>query len=148
MMRTCVLPAALALVALAGCIEGNGEGLDANGRPLGSGGGGPLVATWRSIQDNVFTPTCTVCHIGSSAPQGLKLDEANSYNLLVGVASTEQPGILRVAPGDPDNSYIIIKLEGTDPRLVLARMPANGPPFLDQATIDVIRQWIADGAQP
>jgi len=28
------------------------------------------------------------------------------------------------------------------------RMPANGPPYLQQATVDVIRQWIQDGALP
>jgi len=27
-------------------------------------------------------------------------------------------------------------------------MPADGPPFLQQATIDVIRQWIENGALP
>ena len=50
----------------------------------------------------------------------------------------------RVAPGDPDNSYLIRKLEG-DAGIVGSRMPQGGP-FLDQATTDQIRQWIADGA--
>jgi len=57
-------------------------------------------------------PICSVCHIGGAAPEGLRLDAADSFNLLVGVPSTEVPSLLRVKPGDPDNSYIIQKLEG------------------------------------
>ena len=133
-----------ASIALAAC-AGNGEGLDAGGRPIGDGsGGGPLTADFASIQEHVFTPICTACHAGASAPQGLRLDSANSYDLLVGIKSNEVSSIQRVKPGDPDHSYLIQKLEGR--ASVGARMPFGGP-YLDQATIDVIRQWITDGAQ-
>jgi hypothetical protein len=134
----------MAAVLLGGC-AGNGVGLDASGRPVppGGGNGGPLTADFASIQDHVFTPICTVCHAGGSAPQGLRLDAANSYALLVGVPSTEVPSILRVKPGDPDNSYLIQKLEGH--ASVGAQMPFGGPP-LSADTIAVMRQWIVDGA--
>ena len=81
----------LAAAALAGCGGGDGEGLDSNGRPIGSGDGGqtPLSPDFASIQAHVFTPICTVCHAGGAAPQGLRLDAANSYALLFGVPSTE-----------------------------------------------------------
>lgn len=139
------LIALLAAGALAGC-AGNGNGLDASGNPTTPGsGGGQLTATFQSIQENVFTPICTKCHIGASAPQGLQLDAAHSFSLLVGVASTEQPTVLRVAPGDPDSSYIIRKLQGT-PGISGGQMPLGGP-YLPQSTIDVIRQWITNGAQ-
>lgn len=134
----------VASVALSGC-AGSGEGLDSNGRPFGSDDPqGPLTADFDSIQAHVFTPICTACHIGATAPQGLRLDAANSYNLLVSVPSTEVPGILRVKPGDPDNSYMLQKLKGT--AAVGAQMPFGGPPLPDE-TIAVIRQWILDGAQ-
>ena len=121
---------------LAAC--GSGDGF------VGSGGAtGPLTPSFDSIQANVFEPICEHCHSGANAPVGLRLDAANSYALLVGVASGEQPNVLRVAPGDPNNSYLIHKLEGT--AAVGERMPA-GLPALPQADIDVIRQWIADGA--
>lgn len=131
---------------MSGC-AGNGNGLDANGRPLapGSGGTPPLSADFESIQANIFTPICSVCHVGGGAPEGLRLDAADSYNLLVGVPSTEVPSILRVKPGDPDNSYIIQKLEGH--AAVGAQMPFGGP-YLSTSTIAFIRQWITDGAQP
>src|SRR5262249_25987804 len=135
----------LATAAVAAC-AGNGNGLDANGNPSkpGGGGGTPLTADFQSIQDNVFTPICTKCHIGAGAPQGLQLDASHSYALLVSVPSTEQPAVLRVAPGDPDNSYIIRKLEGVS-RITGGQMPLGGP-YLPQSTIDVIRQWITAGA--
>jgi len=137
---------ALAAACVAAC-AGNGMGLDSNGRPISSGGGGsgPLTADFASIQEHVFTPICSVCHVGASAPQGLRLDADNSYHLLVGVPSTEVPSILRVKPGDPANSYIIQKLKGT--AAVGAQMPFGEAP-LPAATIAVIEQWITDGAMP
>ena len=137
--------AALCLAALVGCGGGNGEGLDGNGRPIGSGDAGttPLTADFASIQAHVFTPICTVCHAGAGAPQGLRLDATHSHALLVGVPSTEVSSVLRVAPGRPDASYVIQKLEGH--AAVGARMPLGGP-YLDTPTIAVIRQWITDGA--
>ncbi len=142
------LVAVLAGAALAGC-AGNGEGLDANGQPIGSnpgsgGTGTAVTADFQSIQDNIFTPICTQCHIGASAPQGLQLDSAHSYALLVGVSSNEKPGVLRVKAGDPDNSYIVQKLEGAA-GIVGGRMPLDQTP-LPPATLTAIRQWIANGA--
>ena len=128
---------------LVGC-AGSGAGLDSNGRPLGSEGStGTLTATFQSIQDNVFTPICSVCHAGGAAPEGLRLDATNSYAMIVGVPSHEEPSILRIKPGDPDNSYLIQKIEGH--AAVGAQMPFGGPP-LAAATIDAIRQWVTDGA--
>jgi hypothetical protein len=66
-----------------------------------------------------------------------------SFASLVGVSSIQQPTLLRVAGGDPDNSYLVQKLEGTAATGV--RMPFGGS-ALDQALINDIRDWIADGA--
>jgi mono/diheme cytochrome c family protein len=91
----------------------------------------------------VFNSRCTECHAGGSAPQGLRLDAANSYANLVNVASREVPSLQRVEPGDPDNSYLVQKVEGT--AAVGGRMPLNRTP-LNQETIALIRQWISEGA--
>lgn len=136
----CPVRSALAVTFLAGfliaCDGGDGTGLPP---------AGPLGPNFSQIQANLFTPTCatTGCHFGAGAPQGLRLDAASSFALLVGVASTEQSSVLRVAPGDPNNSYLVQKLEGTASSG--QQMPLNAP-VLPQATIDVIRQWISDGA--
>jgi hypothetical protein len=139
---------ALLLACAAGC-AGNGQGLDQNGQPISGGGGGgngngTVTADFQSIQDNVFTPICSKCHIGASAPEGLQLDAGHSYNLLVGVASVEQPSLQRVAAGDPDSSYMVHKIEGA-PGISGGQMPLAETP-LPQATIDAIRQWITNGA--
>jgi hypothetical protein len=134
--------AACSTALLLGACAGDGDGLDENGRPIGSGEE-VLSPEFSSIQRNVFTPICTTCHAGGSAPLGLRLDEGAAYAMLVNAASVEVPELLRVAPGNPDASYLIQKLEGT--ATVGERMPLNGPP-LPPETIAVIRQWIADGA--
>jgi hypothetical protein len=130
-----------ALLVLAGCGAGSGEGLDDGGQPVAPAP--PANSDFQQIQDTIFTPICTACHVGASAPRGLRLDAGNSYALLVNVASGEVPALLRVAPGNPDQSYLVQKIEGT--AAVGARMPLGGPP-LPQDRIDLVRQWIAAGA--
>ena len=95
------------------------------------------------IQANVFDPDCIICHAGANAPLGLRLDEVNSYGMLVGIPSVQEPGVLRVDPGDPDLSYLIHKLEGNG--AIGGQIPLNAP-ALPQSTIAFIRQWITDGA--
>ena len=130
----------LPVFAVSACDGGDGSGQIAPPTPS------PIFGpNFSEIQESVFTVTCATsgCHAGASAPQGLRLDAANSFGLLVNVASMEVPSLLRVEPGDPDDSYLIQKLEGT--AAVGERMPLGSPP-LEQAQIDVIRQWILDGA--
>ena len=111
-----------------------------------------LEPTFRSIQQNIFEAgdssgrvPCTQCHnaIGSLF-NGLNLTNAVAYSNLVNVSSRERPGILRVAPGDPDASYLIHKVEGRA-GIVGGRMPFNGP-FLSGGQILVIKRWIELGA--
>lgn len=147
-------------IILAACGPGSGEGLDRNGNPLGAPGGAVgggsgggnllppvpgLAPTLDSIQTNVFSIDCAVpgCHGGAGAQQGLRLDPGFAYGNLVNVASPRDPNLIRVIPGDPDNSFIVHKLEGT--QTLGDRMPQGGP-YLPQSTIDVMRQWIAGGA--
>ncbi len=132
--------AILAGLAVAGCGGGGGNGGGGGG---GGGGNPPIQATLASIQANVFTPRCTSCHAGAAAPQGLRLEEGMSHALLVNVPSVEVPSLDRVEPGDPANSYLVQKIEGT--AAVGERMPLGGTP-LSQDTIAAIRQWITDGA--
>src|SRR5215471_5847848 len=136
--------ASLAL-ALGGCGSGNGDNNTA--APAGTPPTQPpitgLQPTLASIQDNVFTPICTRCHTGSNAPQGLALDAGVSAGNLINVAVPRDPSQVRVLPGDPDHSFLIHKLEGT--QSIGQRMPLGGP-FLDQTSIDDIRQWITNGA--
>lgn len=104
------------------------------------------AVTLSQIQAEVFTPLCAGCHNGSggSLPGAQDLRAGQSFASLVGVASIQKPSLQRVAPGDSANSYLIHKLEG-QPAIVGGRMPQGGP-FLDQATIDMVKAWIDSGA--
>jgi len=113
------------------------------------------VEMFSSIQQNIFTASdsagrvaCNSCHTtagGRVPPAGMDLGSPNAHAQLVNVASNAKPGAVRVIPGDPENSYLIHKLEGRS-GIVGLRMPRNGPPFLTEGQILVIRRWIELGA--
>jgi hypothetical protein len=105
---------------------------------------GPITPDLQSIEDNVFTPICSKCHIGAGAPEGLQLDAAHAYNAIVGVPSVEEPNFLLVDPGNPDESYLVLKIENAM-GIEGGQMPLGENP-LPQATMDAIRQWITNGA--
>jgi len=133
----------LVFSAIAGCTAGSGRGLDANGRPIGETPDPGNEPTLANIQARVFTPICVQCHVGAAAPRGLRLDSANAYNDLVNVSSQEVGNLLRVEPFNPDDSYLVRKIEGT--ASVGGQMPLGGPP-LPAEDIQLIRDWILGGA--
>ncbi len=109
----------------------------------------PIVIgpTLPQIQAVVFGPTCATagCHTGGGAvlPGVMDLSsEQASFDNLVNIASLQLAGATRVIPFDPDNSYLIQKLEGN--QMVGGRMPPVAP--LQQSVIDQIRLWINNGA--
>jgi hypothetical protein len=145
-MRRRLLQCALVLVSTLGSV-GCDEALSDVTGPTPN-----LEPTFSSIQQEIFSsadssgrPACTQCHnaIGSQF-NGLNLSPAVSYANLVNVASRFKAGATRVIPGDPENSYIIHKLEGR-PTIAGVRMPLGGP-FLESGQILVIKRWIEIGA--
>ena len=113
-----------------------------------------LAPTFSSIQREIFETTdasgrwmCTNCHtnVGRNPSGGLNLTAGNSYGALINIASGARPGAVRVIPGDPDNSYLVKKLD--DSRDITGvRMPRGEGPFLTPGQLLVIRRWIAQGA--
>ena len=106
----------------------------------------PAAPTLTQLKSTAFS-VCGGCHTGggSSLPASMDLTPAHIYTSIAGVASVEQPTLMRVKPGDPNNSYVVLKLEGAA-GISGARMPFGGP-YLDQATIDQVRAWVTAGAQ-
>lgn len=138
------------LCLLTACGAGSGEGLNDQGLPIpdenGNGDNEPEAGvTLTQLQTNIFTPICSVCHSGGSAPHGLRLDsEDNSYAFLVDRPAEGIPELMRVNPGQAEQSYIVHKLEGAA-SIVGGRMPLGGP-YLSQEQINQVRDWIANGA--
>jgi len=67
------------------------------------------------------------------------------------MVSSQDASLTRVIPTNPDGSFLIHKLEGMGPgggSIVGMRMPDDGPPYLPQSAVDVIRLWIFNGANP
>lgn len=108
----------------------------------------PPVSTAISFSADVqpiFSQRCAKsgCHVTSTAAFGLVLESGQAYGNLVNVPSAEDSLLKRVEPGRSDLSYIIRKLEGN---ALGSRMPADGPPFLPDAEIQLIKDWIDQGA--
>lgn len=113
----------------------------------GAGGGDPIdpTATFTRVQNEIFTPTCAAigCHDPLGQQEQQVLSPGRAYANTVNVRSIEMPGLVRVAPGDPNNSYLYRKVTGAG--ITGDRMPQGGP-FLTDAQIKLIRDWIRRGA--
>jgi hypothetical protein len=114
-----------------------------------------LQPTFASVQHEIFEArdasgraACTECHtdVGGRTPSGgLNLRHEVAYASLVGIASRNKAGAVRVIAGDADNSYIVHKLEGR-PGIVGERMPRTGGPYLTEGQMTILKRWIATGA--
>ena len=115
-----------------------------------------LAPNFASVQSEIFEkadsagrPACTNCHtaVGRNPAGQLNLTHDVAYDQIVNaqVRNAGKAGAIRVIPGDPDNSYLIQKLEGT-PGIVGQRMPFNGGPYLTSGQMLILRRWIANGA--
>ena len=88
--------------------------------------------------DRILKRSCIVCHSDSSAlgapPEDLRLTGLDE--LLAGGDR------IVVIPGNPEASELWRRVAGR----AMPRMPMNGPPWLPEAEIAMIRTWIAEGA--
>ena len=91
------------------------------------------------------------CHETASQEGGLDMGATGLHARLVNVAAHDEKagprGKVLVVPGDPDNSFLLQKLEGTMARDEGNLMPDGADEPLDPTCrIAMVRQWIADGA--
>ena len=143
---------------------GDAGGTDAGGTPPGDGGeasDAPVALTpceeapqhsdlaW--LQQHVFTPSCAVagCHAGTSPGVGLSLEVGKAYANLVNRGSSTVTGWIRVVPGQPAQSYLLVALgraAGPPPRDGF--MPIGGLPPLCVEMVDAVERWVGAGALP
>lgn len=163
----------LTLVAapLMGC--GDDDGMPADSGMGGSDAGPPLEPTYANVAA-VIGRSCTFttsCHGGSRGQASLLFMGVDDLTTeLNGVPSCQYDAMPRVDPGNPDNSWMMVKIDGmrdasnmvvftpdpgwtpdtSDPLCpgdgnFGLGMPFGAPPLPDNE-IEMIRQWIANGA--
>jgi len=94
----------------------------------------------------ILTKHCVVCHVQGAAQGDLAL-YPDAWGAVVEVKSRQSP-LLLVEPGRPEASYFYLKLTGEHlaAQGTGEQMPSPQSP-LAPAGIDIIRQWIAEGAE-
>jgi hypothetical protein len=119
-------------------------------RPTGPSG--TTVSFANDVQP-ILTNNCASsgCHGTANAnPTGkpMVLVAGQAYDAIVGVTSAQLATMQRIRPGQPDQSYLIHKLQGSHTGVGGSgqRMPL-GRAALSQAQIDLIRRWVTEGAR-
>ena len=97
--------------------------------------------TFSDIQNNIFNQSCAFsgCHVSGAVNPNLS---GNSHSNIVNKQSST--GIFLIKPNDPENSYLLQKIIGSD-GIQGSRMPLNSSP-LSQDKIDALIEWINNGA--
>jgi cytochrome c5 len=124
------------------------------------GGQTPVTDFTTKIQP-IFTANCAVCHAGNSAPPNCKpmnLSSGNAYANIVNVLAGELATMNRIAPNNPNQSYLWHKINGTQGGLSglnnschVSGMNQQMPPpsgGLSGSDIADIMSWINTGATP
>jgi hypothetical protein len=143
-LRSATALGLVVLLAAAGCAQ---DGSALVGDVIDDGGGPPAdddnpLANLAYIQSSIFEVFCTDCHTPAGQAPFLLLDTAaESCANLVDEPSLLSPPLLLVAPGDPDASALLQRIEGT----LQPQMPFGKPP-LEDVHRQAIEDWIADGA--
>jgi mono/diheme cytochrome c family protein len=91
---------------------------------------------------SIFAQSCAQvgCHAGSDAQMGMNLERETFVGHTVGAASRERPDLEIVHPGNPDSSYLVMKVRGHED-IVGAPMPFTGNRLSEQE-IASIENWI------
>ena len=129
-----------------GCApEDNGVELDEASADVAS-----MPATLDNVQTEVFDKACASCHSAEAPAGGLDLSNADaSYAGLVEMPAqntlAQENRWMLVTPEDPDLSFLCRKIE--QPGLGEGAPMPPGDKELAPAYVDLIEDWIADGAQ-
>ncbi len=94
---------------------------------------------------NIFDTRCSNCHVDNPSPfADMDLSSGVSWDNIVNVPSSEQPGRFRIVPGDPLASVLFEKINCDNPDFG-SRMPFGRSP-LPLAEQALIYDWILLGS--
>ena len=137
---------ALALAATIVCVAILLLAASCGGNDDDEGSGTPV--SFSQVEPVFQSNGCQGCHPGVNS--SLDLQDGKAYDDLVGIKALEDPDLYRVVAGDPENSFLYLKIGGApviaDIPAVGSRMPPGAPPMAAE-DIAIIRDWIAQGAK-
>ena len=133
---------------------GDGDTTDADTETTETETTGEVALYYEADIKPIFESAC-LCHF-SSMPGGdmtapyLNLNVEDALAELVDVDSVQVPGMKRVAPSDPEASYLVHKLRGTHADVGGPADTDPMPPLAPLPDEDIMRieAWIAAGAAP
>ena len=90
------------------------------------------------------------CHGGEKPKEGLDLSSVAALQATAIGKDAAQASLKRIAPGDPEASYLFLKLtkfRRTDDKRLKWRAMPPGPKPMDESEIALIETWIKAGAK-
>jgi len=140
------------LLLLTACTgEPSGDTADtADTADTGTPGTVPDVTTFADLQRQILVPRCgsSGCHNEATAAGNLILEGDDAYRTLTedpcDNEEAEAAGLLRVFPGEPQESFVYLKM--TEPDGMGDVMPPWGS--LMPSEVTEVARWIEDGAVP
>lgn len=128
--------------------SGDGSTLGPDGTPTTNGADvddDAVTVTLTELKTDIFTQRCGPCHLGAAPSGNMSLTNELIWEETVDVPAIGNSDFVRVDPGDPDNSYIVMKLRGGS-RISGGQMPSDGTAPLEDKDITRVATWIAEGA--
>ena len=105
------------------------------------------VGMYATIQQQIFDKQCAHCHSGNAWAASLNLNEGASYADMLHVASQKVAGKERVTPGDADNSVLYEALASTISLDDNWKHNHANIMTTDRAGLQLIKDWIDNGAK-
>ncbi len=144
-MRTALLLLAAVLAAAAACdTPRTGDAAPPSQLPLSDGSGPTFASVAPILVNNCATGGCHTGNPPAGAPHSFDLELA--YDAVVG-RTADQASMPLVDPGNPANSYLLLKVKGQAGSAggVPTQMPLNAMP-LSSDDVAALEAWILAGA--
>ena len=91
---------------------------------------------------------CLSCHESEEPKAKLVLEPGMGYERLVGPHSIQDPEMALVEPGDPENSYLWLKLQHVTEEGKGMPRTVTGSKKLRESELELYKRWIEGGAKP
>ncbi|MET0340157.1 MAG: c-type cytochrome domain-containing protein [Polyangiales bacterium] len=106
-----------------------------------------IASTAAAVQERVFGRSCGLsrsCHGGAAPQASLNLDSLDAlFDRVVGKPAVEVPSLALIAPGSPEDSYVVRKMRNTHGSVGTVMPPGAA---LCESKIVAVEAWIRAGA--